>query len=58
MTDKEEIETQIEELRDDIRQIKEVLNIIIGMLSEEDIEEEEIISPVTMKPDIDLSMLN
>ena len=39
MTDKEELEIQIEELRNDIRQIKEVLNVIIGMLSEEDIEE-------------------
>ena len=58
MKKKEDLEKEVKELQSDIKQIKEVLNIIIGMMSEDEMEEDDAGPPFHMKTDVDMSMLN
>ena len=58
MTNKKDRDKEIEELRVEIQQIKEVLNMILGLISDDDVEDEEPIPQFQKINDFDFQMLN
>ncbi|HEQ79105.1 MAG TPA: hypothetical protein ENN76_02430 [Euryarchaeota archaeon] len=60
MTDdkSKDLQKEIAELKNEVRQIKEVLNIIIGMMQEDEGDDEDVAPPFLLKHDIDMNMLN
>ncbi len=54
----QELLEEIEKLRYEIRQIKDVLNMILGLITDDEIDDEEPLALLEGTTDFDLQMLN